>query len=75
MRAWRTAYRAAILSEATGSALEAQISVAEEAIVMRSRELFNESGVDAEVEREAIEDSLYALQAFRKAVEHADKAA
>jgi hypothetical protein len=58
-----------------GSALATRISVAEEAIIARSRELLTESGVEAEVEREALDDALYALRAFRKAVAHTAEAA
>ena len=68
-RRWKIAYRTAIF-ESNGNVIGLRISEAEEAIVARTRELFAESGADAEEEREALDDALYALRALRSATEH-----
>ena len=64
-RKWKIAYRAAIFCRSRGEALGLRISDAEEAIVARTRELFTQRGAEVEVEREALEDALYALRALR----------
>ena len=66
---WKTSYRAAILENDT-TAVGVRVSDAEETIVSRARELFHKSGEDAEVEREELDDALYALHALRTAAEH-----
>lgn len=46
-----------------------RLSEAEDVIVERMREIFRENGPDAEEEREALDDALYALRAWRVALE------
>ena len=60
---WRQAYCAAIL-ELDKTQIPSRIIQAEKAIAERSRELFDENGVNDE-EREALDDALYYLQALR----------
>jgi hypothetical protein len=67
-RTWRTLYRAAIL-ETDKSALPQLVSQAEEAVMTRRREIFYADGTLEE--KEALEDALYALHAFKTAWEHA----
>jgi len=61
---WKSLYSAAI-AETNRAALGVRIAEAEAAIVARSRELFSETGTDVDIEREALEDALYALRALR----------
>ena len=61
---WKTLYRAAIL-ETNKSVVPQRVSEAEEAVVARAREVFYGNS-DAE-EKEALEDALYALRAFKAA--------
>ena len=68
---WRTLYRAAIL-ETDKSAVPQRVSEAEEAVIARGREVFYGHGTLEE--KEALEDALYALRAFRTAWQHADAA-
>ena len=68
---WRTLYRAAIL-ETNKSALPQRVSEAEEAVIGRGREISYADGTPEE--REALEDALYTLRAFRSAWEHAEAA-
>jgi hypothetical protein len=63
---WQTLYRAAIL-ETDWRFVGERISDAEEAIVARTRELCHQTGPEAEVERDALDDALYALRALRTA--------
>ena len=63
---WQKLYRAAIL-ETDRSTLENKISAAELAIAKRRGELARETGQYAQVEREAMDDALYALRALRSA--------
>ena len=70
-RNWRTLYRAAIL-ETDKNILPQRVSVAEEAVRARGREIFYGEGTADE--KEALEDALYALRAFRTAWQHADAA-
>jgi hypothetical protein len=67
-RNWKTLYRAAIL-ETNTSAIPQLVSEAEQAVIFRSRELFNTMGTLEE--KEALEDALYALRAFRSAWQNA----
>ena len=60
---WRELYRAAIL-ELDKTQIPPRITQAENAIAGRSRELFDEDGVNAE-EKQALDDALYFLQALR----------
>ena len=61
---WRSLYRAAIL-EINKSILPERVSDAEAAAIARRREIFYADGTPEE--KEALEDALYALQAFRTA--------
>ena len=61
---WKILYRAAIL-ETNKSVLPQRVSEAEEAVILRGRELFYGNG-DPE-EEEALDDALYALRAFSTA--------
>jgi chloramphenicol 3-O-phosphotransferase len=69
-RDWKVLYRAAIL-ETNTSVIPKRVSEAEMAVLARGRELFNEGTLE---EREALEDALYALRAFRSAWEHTEAA-
>ena len=68
---WRTLYQAAIL-ETNKNVLPRRVSVAEEAVKERGREIFYGDGTPEE--KEALEDALYALRAFRSAWEQTDAA-
>ena len=70
-RNWRTLYRAAIL-ETNKRVLPQRVSEAEEAVILRRREIFYADGPPEE--KEALEDALYALHAFRTAWEHTEAA-
>jgi len=71
---WRLLYRAAIFE--TNSLQKAnRISDAEEAIVERMRELFRETGADVAEERDAMDNALYALRAWKSALEMRNHAA
>ncbi len=61
---WRTLYRSAILSVNIG-VKEERIKAAEQAVIARARELYRESGPEVEIERDALDDALYALRALR----------
>ena len=71
---WKILYRAAIY-ETNDYELPKRISDAENAIIQRMREIFRENGVDAEAEREALDDALYALRAWKIALENRTRAA
>ena len=60
---WREFYIAAIL-ELEKPKILPRITQAENAILERSRQLFDEDGVNAE-EKQALDDALYFLQALR----------
>ncbi len=66
-RRWEALYRSALSIGNTGSN-EMRIKEAEQAILTRARELHNDTGPAAEVERDALEDALYTLGALRNAV-------
>ena len=68
---WKTLYRAAIL-ETNKSALPQRVSKAEEAVIGRRREIFYDHGTLEE--KDALEDALYALRAFRSAWQHTEAA-
>jgi hypothetical protein len=70
-RNWRTLYRAAIL-ETNRWILRQRVSEAEEAVILRGREIFYGEGTSEE--KEALEDALYALGAFKTAWEHTEAA-
>jgi chloramphenicol 3-O-phosphotransferase len=69
-RDWETLYRAAIL-EKNNSVIPQRVSEAEMAVLARGRQLCHEGTLE---EREALEDALYALRAFRSAWEHTEAA-
>jgi hypothetical protein len=66
---WKTLYRAAILEE-NASRIRQRVTEAEKAVLVRQRELFYADGTAEE--KEALEDALYALRAFRTAYQHAE---
>jgi len=68
---WKILYRAAIL-ETNKPAVPQRVSAAEEAVLARGREMFYGSS-DPE-EKEALEDALYALRAFRTAWQNTEGA-
>lgn len=68
---WKTLYRAAIL-ETNKGLLPQRVSEAEEAVKARGREIFYGNGTPEE--KEALEDALYALNAFRTAWQHSEAA-
>ena len=68
-REWRLLYRAAIF-ETDPCEKSQRISDAEEAIVERVRETFCETGADHQGEREALDDAMYALRAWKIALKN-----
>jgi hypothetical protein len=68
---WKTLYRAAIVETDKGL-LSQRVSEAEEAVRARGREIFYGHGTPEE--KEALEDALYALRAFRTAWQHTEAA-
>jgi len=67
-KGWKFLYRAAILETNTFKKLR-RISDAEQAIVERMHELFHETGPDVAGEREAMDDAIYALKAWKTALD------
>ena len=61
---WKSKYRTVVL-ETNRRALPKEIAEAENAIIVRARELFQKSGTDIDTEREELDEVLYTLQAFR----------
>jgi hypothetical protein len=70
-RNWRTLYRVAIL-ETNKRVQPLRVSEAEEAVRARGREIFYGDGTSEE--KEALDDALYALRAFRTVWRHTDAA-
>lgn len=68
---WKTLYRVAIL-ETNNSVIPQKVLEAEVAVLARERELLRSEGTSEE--REDLEDALYALRAFRGALEHTEAA-
>ena len=66
---WRTLYRAAIF-ETNRSAIPKRVLEAEKAVLARGRELFRQLGTLEE--KEALEDALYALRAYKTAWSHTE---
>jgi len=62
-RAWRDLYKAALF-ELDKTTLPDRIAQAEEALVVRARELFHLAGDNIE-EEQALDDTMYALHALR----------
>ncbi len=69
---WKSLYRAAIL-ETDRRLITQRLCDAEKAVLARGRELFHETA--APEEQEALEDALYALRAFRTALQSGEEAA
>jgi len=68
---WKTLYRAAIL-EPNKNVIPQKVSEAETALLARGRELFYGEGTSEE--KDALDEALYVLRAFRSALEHAEAA-
>lgn len=68
---WKPLYRAAIL-ENDKRVLPQRVSEAEEAVIARRRQIFYDDGTLEE--KEALEDALYALHAFKTAWLHVEAA-
>ena len=68
---WKELYRAAIL-ERNKSIVPQRVAEAEDAVLARGRELFYGNGTLEE--KEALEDALYALRAFKAAWQHIEAA-
>lgn len=66
---WRVLYRAAVFNPDERE-MARRLADAEEAIVERMRNLLRETGAEAQGEREALDDALYALKALRVAREY-----
>ncbi len=64
---WRAKYRTVLLKIST-PAIEKELSDAEDTIVARTRELYQKTGPEVEVERDALDDAMYALHALRNAL-------
>jgi len=62
-RVWRGLYKAALF-EVDKTRLPERIAQAEEALVVRARELFHIAGDNIE-EEQALDDTMYALRALR----------
>jgi hypothetical protein len=62
-RAWRDLYKAALF-EVDTTRIPDRIAQAEEALVVRARELFHIAGDNIE-EEQALDDTMYALHALR----------
>jgi hypothetical protein len=63
---WRALYRAAVL-ETQGAAIPQRVSEAETAVLTRGQEISYDGSAE---EKEELEDALYILRAFRRALEH-----
>jgi hypothetical protein len=68
---WRPLYKAAIL-ETDKKILPQRVSAAEAAVIARRREIFYADGTAEE--KEALEDALYALHAYKTAWQHSEAA-
>jgi hypothetical protein len=65
---WKYLYRAAVF-ETNKRLMPMRISEAQNTIVDCINELSRDTGFDVELEREALDDALYALAAWRTALE------
>jgi hypothetical protein len=72
-RRWKAAYKAAVI-EPNKYTIPTAVFEAEKAILARTRELSGQSGVEAEIERIALDDALYSLRALRCAAENSTDA-
>jgi hypothetical protein len=70
-RNWKILYKAAIL-ETNKGVLPQRVLEAEEAVRARGREIFY--GYGTSEEKEALDDALYALRAYRTAWQHTEAA-
>lgn len=68
---WRTLFRAAIL-ETNKNLIRQRVLEAEKAVLTRQRELFYGHGTVEE--KDAMEDALYALRAYKTAWQHTEAA-
>jgi hypothetical protein len=68
-RRWKAAYNAAVI-EPNKCTIPKAVFEAEKAILARTRELSGQSGVEAEIERIALDDALHSLRALRCAAEN-----
>ena len=66
-RRWKILYRSAIGAANTGVS-PAKINEAEQAVILRAQELNSATGPEIEIERDALEDALYALHALRNTI-------
>jgi hypothetical protein len=71
---WKYLYRAAVF-ETNKRLMQSRLSEAQNTIVDRINELSRDTGFDVELEREALDDALYALAAWRTALEQRTDAA
>jgi hypothetical protein len=62
---WRALYQAAVFCRGETQDRAKRLAEAEEAIVERMRQLFLETGMDAAEERAAMDDAMYALNAWK----------
>jgi hypothetical protein len=66
---WRSLFRAA-LAETDCKLVAKRLSDAEQAIVARSVEIFRHTGLEADIERDFLNDAMYVLRGRRSAVEN-----
>jgi hypothetical protein len=71
---WKYLYRAAVF-ETNKHLMPMRISDAENAIVERLHEVSHNTGIDVELEREALDDALYASDAWRTTLQQRTLAA
>lgn len=71
---WRAKSRKAIL-ETDPSAIEQELADAEVVVVARTQELLYKTGADVELERDALEDAKYALQALKHTLDQKTRVA
>jgi hypothetical protein len=73
-RNWKTLYRAAIF-ETNRNTVPKRLSAAEEAVLARGRELFQQAGnLEEFEEREEVDIALYCLRAYKSAWSHIEAA-
>ena len=66
---WRSLFKAA-LAETDCKLVEKRIFDAEQLIIARTVEVFRETGLDADIERELLNDAMYILRARRSVIEN-----
>lgn len=73
-RNWKILYRAAIFETNTNT-VPKRLSAAEQALLARGRELFQQTGnLEEFEEREEVDIALYCLRAYKNAFSHAEAA-